>query len=694
MMVKQTGLKMILSPFQLIVPTTLLFGIISGCQLKTSETGQPPQITTSDTVTREHDSREASPWMQNCETDIAQIKEQLSTLESLKGPYTVDSVLTPLNDIEIRINDGASLASLMENVHPNEAIRDNANKCSALYADLATQLNLSRDLYKVVSGVESEDLPADTRRYLDLTLQTFKLSGVDRDHQTRDRIRELNDRITKLGQEFDKNILEDVRYIEVPAADLHGLPADFIDSKTVDESGNIQLSTRYVDTIPVYTYAHSDQVREMLRQQDRSRGYPQNEEVLKALLEARHELATLLGFANFADLITSDKMIGSADNALSFIERIHGMAEPVAEHDRQELLARLQQIDPDASTVQRWQVNYLEEQIRREQYNIDATELRRYFSYSKVQQGIFGLVEHLFDVDIRSWDTPTWHESVKAYEMYSEGRLVGRFYLDMHPREGKYQHAAAFSYKTGINGQQQPVSALVCNFSGGDDPGAPMEYRQVRTFLHEFGHLLHSLFGGHQRWARLSGIATERDFVEAPSQMLEEWMYDVETLQSFAKNNAGEPIPAKLVESLDAARHFGEGSATSVQMYYAALSLEYHRLDPSTFNLTDKMLELEAEYSPYPHQQQTYFYANLGHLNGYSAIYYTYMWSNVIAKDMFSKFKQAGLRDRATARAYRDAILVPGGSKPASELVADFLERPYSFQAFSTNLRQGLPKED
>ena len=650
--------------------------LLAGCQREAAPREAAPReatataTATATTAETEVAAQGGNPWRQDCEMDIAAIESDIEKLEALDGPYTVDSVLEPLNAIETRIADGAGAANLMENVHPEAAIREHARECTSAYADLATRLSLSRGIYDAVSAVDERRAPADTRRYHALTLQVFRLAGVDRNDATREQIRDLNDRITRLGQEFDKNILEDVRYIEVAPEELAGLPEDFIADRAVNEEGKVRLSTRYVDTIPVYTYVHSDRVRKLLRQQERSRGYPANQ----------------LGFDNFADYVTSDKMIGSGENAHDFIQRVHDLAQPAAAADLKVLLERLRQINPDAETVQRWQTSYLEELIRRERYDIDAAELRQYFSYGKVKEGIFALVEHLFDVEITPWKTDTWHPAVESFEMRRAGELIGRFYLDMHPREGKYQHAAAFTYKTGIEGKQLPVSALVCNFAGGGNPGAPMEYREVNTFLHEFGHLLHSLFGGHQRWARISGIATEWDFVEAPSQMLEEWLYDYDTLKTFAVNDQGEPIPRSLVDNLRAARLFGEGAKTNVQMYYAALSLEYHRLPPESFDLKQKMLELEAAYSPYPHQENTYFFANLGHLNGYSALYYTYMWSKVIAMDMFSRFDAAGLRDPATAREYRDTVLMPGGLKPAGELVEDFLGRPYNFEAFSRRL--------
>lgn len=632
------------------------------------------------------DGPNKDPWLPRCQSGMAAIEAQIVALEEQSPPHSIATVLQPLNRIETAIADGESFASLMENVHPDPEVREAASECATAYSDLGTRLSLSRPVYDAVSALDLEGAPEDTERYHSLTLQEFRLSGVDRDAATRREIRDLKDRLTQLGQEFDRNILEDVRHIEVEPEALAGLPEDFLASHPVQDNGKVRLSTRYVDTVPVYTYAHSDRVRRLLRQADRSRGYPENKAVLEKMLSLRHRLANLLGFDHYADLITSDKMIGSAANAREFIREIHGMAAPAAEREMEQLLARLREDDPEAERVQRWQATYLEERIRREQFDVDAASMRQYFPYGRVKAGILELVEQLFDVRIRPWDTDTWHEAVEAYEMHRDGELLGRFYLDMHPREGKYQHAAAFTNQVGVRGEQVPVSTLVCNFAGGGDPDELMEYSEVQTFLHEFGHLLHSLFGGHQRWARLSGIATEWDFVEAPSQMLEEWMYDIRTLQSFAINAEGEPIPADLVERIRAARHFGEGYNASVQMYYAALSLEYHSQDPEQFDLVDRMLTLEETYSPFPHQEGTYLFANLGHLNGYSALYYTYMWSKVIALDMFSRFQNEGLWNLATAAEYRDSVLRPGGAKPARELVRDFLGRPYNFEAFAERL--------
>jgi thimet oligopeptidase len=217
-----------------------------------------------------------------------------------------------------------------------------------------------------------------------------------------------------------------------------------------------------------------------------------------------------------------------------------------------------------------------------------------------------------------------------------------------------------------------------------------MEHGDVKTFFHEFGHLLHHVLGGHTRWASQAGVATEWDFVEAPSQMLEEWVWDPAVLARFARHvETGEPIPAALVARMKAADEYGKGLMVRQQMFYAATSLELHQREPGGLDTTALVAELQERYTPFRHVEGTYFHESFGHLDGYSAIYYTYMWSLVIAKDLFGPFRRAGLMDPGVARRYREAILEAGGSKPAAELVKDFLGRPHSFDAFEEWLNAG-----
>ena len=265
---------------------------------------------------------------------------------------------------------------------------------------------------------------------------------------------------------------------------------------------------------------------------------------------------------------------------------------------------------------------------------------------------------------------------------------LGRIFLDMHPREGKYKHAAQFGITTGVEGQQMPAGALVCNLPDPKKSVGPalMSHGDVVTMFHEFGHLMHHVLGGHHHWERQSGVATEADFVEAPSQMFEEWGKNYETLSRFATNAKGETIPKELVEKMRKADRFGLGTLTEQQVFYAALSLGLHRTDPAKVDQLAMVKALQAKYTPFAYVDGTKFHTSFGHLIGYSSRYYTYLWSLVIAKDMQTAFAKGGLMDTAETYKYRDKVLVGGGTKDAADLVKDFLGRPYSFAAFEKYL--------
>ena len=339
-----------------------------------------------------------------------------------------------------------------------------------------------------------------------------------------------------------------------------------------------------------------------------------------------------------------------------------------------------------------WENAYYSELVRKAEYAFDSQSVRPYFQYDRVKQGLLDVTSKLFGVTFQlAKNVVVWHPSVEAYEMLEGGEVVGRFYLDMHPREGKYNHAAEFSTRTGIAGHQIPEATLVCNFPGGDpnDPGL-MEHDDVETFFHEFGHLIHDLFAGRHKWVGVGGTRTEQDFVEAPSQMLEEWTWDPATLRLFAKHyQTNEPIPVELVKQMRRASEFGKGLRVRTQMVYAKLSLSIYDRPPADVNTDTLVKTLMEKYRPFPFVDGTHFQTSFGHLDGYSAVYYTYMWSLVIAKDMFSQFDKSNLESPVVAKRYRDNVLAPGGSQPANRLVESFLNRPFNFNAWQAWLDQG-----
>ncbi len=612
-------------------------------------------------------------------------------------PRTVDELLVRYNELLTAASASNALAGLMSEVHPDAAIRDAARECEQAVSRFYSDLALDREMYDTLAAVDVSQADVDTQRFLAHTLRDYRRAGVDQPPETRARLKAIDDELTRLGQQFSKTISEDVRSVTCAPARLAGLPADFVQSHPPGADGLVTITTDYPDYNPFMTYADDDELRHELYVAFRSRGDTQNEAVLRAILALRAEKATLLGYANWADYITADKMIGSGERAAAFIEQVKGMAAPRGKQDYEELLRQRQKTEPGATRVADWQKTYLEHLVKIDRYEVDASLVREYFPYERVLSGLLAITSEIFDLEYvavpepahDAGQTPRWHASVLVYDVRRGETKLGRIYLDMHPREGKYKHAAQFPLKDGVRGVQLPEGVLVCNFTAPGSDGVPalLEHDDVVTMFHEFGHLMHHVLGGHQRWISQSGVATEWDFVEAPSQMFEEWAWSCETLARFARHHrTGEVIPAALVEKMRAADKFGLGTQTLQQLFYAAISLGFHRADPGTLDQLAEVKRLQHAYTPFEYVPGTRFHASFGHLVGYSAMYYTYQWSLVIAKDLLTPFASSGLMAREVTQAYRDQVLAPGGSRDAAELVRNFLGRDYDFAAYERYL--------
>jgi Zn-dependent oligopeptidase len=623
---------------------------------------------------------------------LAHTDQLLASLVAVKDARTIANTLRPFDDLALELDAVGSQAALMQSVHPDERFRQAAERVYQKVGAAATRLSLNRGAYDAIRGLDVSGADAETKYYVQRTLRDFRLAGVDKDEAARARIQTLRDELVQIGQAFDRNIREDLRKVTAKTTtDLEGLPRDFITRHKPDADGNITLTIDYPDSLPVFSYARSEDLRKRMFMEYSNRGFPKNIEVLNQMIAKRAELAGLIGYPSWADYITADKMVGSGKNASDFIDRIVAASGPKAQAEYAALLKRKQQDTPGATAVNAWEKTYYSELVRKASYDFDSQSVRPYFPFDRVKQGLFDVTSRLFGVTYRPLPgAPVWDKSVEAYEMLVDGKLAGRFYLDMHPRPNKYNHAAQFGIRTGIEGRQIPEAALVCNLPGGEpgDPGL-MTHDDVETFFHEFGHLVHALIGGHHQWVGVGGTSTEQDFVEAPSQMLEEWTWDPATLATFARHHdTNQPIPASIVGQMRRASEFGKALNVRQQMVYARLSLSVYDRDPESVDTTAMVKELTAKYLPFAYVEGTHFQTSFGHLDGYSAVYYTYMWSLVIAKDMFSRFDRANLLAPGVAIKYRDTILAPGGSKPAASLVGDFLGRPFDFKAWERWLNQ------
>ena len=625
---------------------------------------------------------------------LAAHENALAALLAVAGERTPENSLRHFDAAIEQLSLAGAQAGILNSVAADKAVRDQAQMEAQRVAMAGSSLSLNRAVYDALVAISLEGASSATKHYVERTLLGYRLSGVDKDEATRDRLHALHDGATQLSLEFSRNIQEGGKTIEATPEELEGLPADYIARHPAQkaESGaeRVTLTTDPPDMMPVMTFAASAALRERMFLAYNTRAYPQNRQLLLDLLATRQEIASVLGFRSWADLATADQMMESAANVRKFLDRLDGASREGARDEHKQVLAFARARQPELNEIDITSRGYWYEQFRRTKYDFDSQSVRPYFPYARVEAGVLETAAKLFKVEFRPSSAPAWHEAVSVYEVFEGERLVGRFYLDMHPREGKNKWFSATPVAAGVRGRVLPEAGLICNFPAPEegDPGL-LQYSDVVTFFHEFGHLMHALLGGHTEWVGLSGFATEGDFIEVPSQMLEECFRDEKLLQAFAKHyETGETLPSELIRSMKLAGAFGRADWVRTQLYYTTLSLNLHDQDPAGIDPDVITRELYAKFQPWTWLEGNKMYASFGHLMGYSSNYYTYMFDKVIALDFFGQFDAKDLLGGNAGERYRKTVLEQGGSKPAKELVRDFLGRGEEFAAFSKWLNE------
>jgi thimet oligopeptidase len=615
---------------------------------------------------------------------LAAVQHSIDTLLAVKGKRTIENTLVPYDEAVRQNNSAAYLAGMMEQVHPDATFRDHATAMVTKASAAQTAIALNHDVYNALAALDLSKADPATRYYVQRQLLEFRLAGVDKDEATRARLKKLNDEATEENSMFDRNISDGQKVVEADPSELDGMPQDYIDRHKPSTDGKVHITTDYPDALPVFKFAKSDSLRRRISHAFDTRAYPKNQEVLTSLMKTRYEIATLLGYSSWADYNAADKMIAKGHNIADFIQQVDDASRPLAQKEFEMLLAEKQKTDPSATKVYDHEAGYLSELVRRTKYDFDSQSTRPYFPFTEVKQGILDTAADLFHVIFQQeQDVPAWDPTVETWIVIDGGKAIGRFYLDMHPRPGKFSHAEMVQVLDGIRGKQLPEAALVCNFPmpTASDPGL-MEYGDVKTFFHEFGHLMHHILGGQLQWAGIAGISMESDFGEAPSQMLEEWIASPQVLAKFARHyKTGEPIPAELVARMNRASAFGRGGWVGSQNSYSAISYDIYKTKPENVNLDTVMLDDTLRYTLITPLPDEHSWASFGHLGGYSSAYYTYLWDKVIAEDFFLQFDHQNLLAGDAPMKYRRVVLEPGGSMSANDLVKNFLGRPQNIAA-------------
>jgi thimet oligopeptidase len=639
---------------------------------------------------------ELHPWDQTLNTTqlkawveahLALYSAAIDALLAVTGERTVENTLAAYDEAIFELNLVGAQAGVLNSVAADKELRDAAEALAQQVAQVGTALSLNRAVYDALSAVNADKHSPATQHYLKRTLLGYRLAGVDKDEATRARLTALQEKATKLSLEFGRNVQECIHTVTVAgAAELDGLPTDYIARHEPGADRTITLTTDQPDMQPVMTFARNHELRKRMLSAYNTRAYPANKEVLLALLQTREEIAHTLGFATWANLATADQMIGSAAAVREFIAKLEEVSREGAAREYAMVLAFAEKRQPGLAEIDIASRAYWFEQFRREEFAFDSQEVRPYFPYAQVEAGVLATAAKLFRVEFKPAPQMTkWDEEVSTFEVYDQGKLAGRFYLDMHPREGKDKWFSASPIVVGAQGRALPEAALICNFpkTTESDPGL-LQYSDVVTYFHEFGHLMHAILGGHTEWAAQSGFATEGDFIEVPSQMLEEFFRDAGLLQSFAKHwQTGEVLPAATIARMNRASAFGRADWVRSQLFYTTLSLEVHDQPAAALDLDALMKAIYTRMQPYTWLDGNRMYASFTHLTGYSSNYYTYAYDKVIALDCFRQFDAANLLGEERALHYRSTILEPGGSKPGRELVLNFLGREQQFSAFA-----------
>jgi thimet oligopeptidase len=667
---------------------------------------------------------------------LAAHEAALAALLAVEGARTPQNSLVHYDAAIAQLNLAGAQAGVLNSVAADKGVRDQAQADSQRVSMAGSALSLNRAVYEALKAIDLEAASAATRHYVERTLLGYRLSGVDKDQATREHLQSLHEKATRLSLEFSRNVQEGGKTITATADELEGLPADFVARHPFDADGSVVISTDPPDMQPVMTFASSAALRERMFLAYNTRAYPQNKQILLDLLAVRQEIATVLGFRSWADLATADQMMGSAANVRAFLARLDEASREGARQEHELVLGFARGRQPNLDQIDITSRGYWYEQFRRSAFDFDSQSVRPYFPYAQVEAGVLETASRLFKVEFKRSQGTSWHQSVSVFEVFDRGERVGRFYLDMHPREGKDKWFSAAPVVTGVRGGILPEAALICNFPGGEiepntdteqqleviagepevippqqheleakaaeaekpvpvvrDPGL-LQYSDVVTFFHEFGHLMHAILGGRTEWVGISGFATEGDFVEVPSQMLEEFFRDEKLLQAFAKHyQTGETLSSETIRKMKLAGAFGRADWVRAQLYYTTLSLDLHDSDPAGIDLDAKTKELYQSLQPWTWVEGNRMYSSFGHLVGYSSNYYTYAFDKVIALDFFAQFDADDPLGCDAGTRYRKAVLEQGGSKPGREMVRDFLGRDEEFEAFTSWLKEEFQDE-
>lgn len=622
---------------------------------------------------------------------------------------TFDNTVGAIDDLLARFGERTEMFVFMSNVHPDSAVRADSQAAEQMYNDFLIEVSQDEGLYNAVKAFAAmpaaASLEGEQKRLLEFTLRDYKRAGMSLPKDKRDELTKVQKEIGKLIIEFNKNIADDETVVLLTRDELAGVPED-IYANLPNTQGVYAVSMAYPVYIPVMENCTNELTRQKMWMAYKRRGGKTNVGVLERVLKLRAQEAQLLGYKNNAEYAIEVRMAKTQQAVEDFYAKLRPLVRAKAQQDMALFTKTKRELTGNqTATTQPWDYVFIRNQLLKSKYAVDGEKVREYFPMQACIDGLFSITQSLYGLEYRdvtatkggTAERPLWHPDVRLYEVYdkSSNSLLGEFYLDLHPRENKYSHAAQWGlvqHKLWSDGRvSTPLAALVCNFSKGTpDRPSLFQHEEVETFFHEFGHCLHTIVS-EARYARFAGTGVERDFVEAPSQMFENWVWDPTTLATFARHfKTNEPLPKALLDSMIAAKNVGSGIDAENQFYYAQYDLAIESSSDGNVDSTKIANDLYPVVTTYDFRPEgTYFHASFGHLMGYNAGYYGYMWSKVFACDMARRFKELGMLSPEAGMYYRKKIISRGGTMDAMDMIKDYLGREPKFDAFVEDLGLG-----
>ncbi len=631
------------------------------------------------------------------EVAIEAADRMLATVVAEASPRTYANTLAPLDQALNLVRDADGISGFMARIHPDEKVRTAGSQADETIQKWLSDLAFNRDLYEAVRDYsESQDarqLAGERSRNLVMWLRDFRRAGQELDQADRQKLQDLRNELIGLHVAYERNIDEWDDGIDVTRTELEGMSSAYIARLMPGEAEETyRITVTYPDYVPLLEQSPNRRLREKMQFKFMNRAADSNLPLLNKAVQVRWDIARQLGYETFVDMALEPKM-ADPESLSQFYESITPGLQGLGAAEVQALTELLRE-DHEAERLMPWDWTYYDARQAERNFGVDNTLVSEYFPLEPTLQGMFDICSEVFGIQFAAVEnTMAWDKDVLLYEIRDAGgsEPIAYFYADLHPRPGKYGHAACWRLRAGCvdtdGSYRRPVSAIACNFTKptADSPSL-LQHSEVETLFHEFGHVLHNTLT-QTELPRFSGTQTERDFVEAPSQIMENWTWEPEVLSRFARHyETGEPIPTELLASMVSARNQNIALKTLRQVFFGQYDLALHGgqeptdADTAYWDNIDLMIV--------PGHPGTHFGASFGHMmsDGYAAGYYGYLWSKVYGDDMFSVFEDEGVLNPAIGRRYRSKILAKGGTKDGHDLLVEFLQRDPSSDAFMANL--------